>query len=62
MSTAYEQYESLLIALHCLMAQGEGDSVEAHALRERMDEPWYACSEVEKRELEALYQRLQKNV
>ena len=38
-------YAALLLNRHDLIAHGKGDTEEADALRDRMDEPWYALSE-----------------
>ncbi len=37
-------YARLLRESHALIAQGKGDSSEAEALAERMDQPWYAMT------------------
>jgi hypothetical protein len=33
--------------VHVLIAHGKGDSVEADEIRDEMDEPWYAMTDVE---------------
>jgi tetratricopeptide (TPR) repeat protein len=40
-------YARLLLQLHPLIEQGKGDTEEADAIRERMEEPWYAMTEQE---------------
>lgn len=50
----YEEYERLLKALHCLIAEGQGDGDEAEAIRDRMDEPWWSLTEAERKRLEGL--------
>lgn len=42
-----QQYVDLLRALHLLISAGQGDSAEADAIRDRMDEPWRHLDEVQ---------------
>jgi hypothetical protein len=42
---AYERYASFVRALHRLFLEGKGESDEADALRDQMDEPWEALTE-----------------
>lgn len=41
-------YVRLLVRLDDLMQQGKGDDPEADAIRDQMDEPWYAMTEKER--------------
>jgi hypothetical protein len=50
----YVKYERLLQELHHLMAEGKGDTEEADALREEMDEPWWALRREERARLDGL--------
>ena len=43
----YLEYVCLLLRLHELEIQGEEDSEQAEALRDKMDRPWYRLSEQE---------------
>jgi hypothetical protein len=52
-SKSLELYVSLSCDLHALIAAGEGESDEAEALRDRMDDPWDQLSDEEK-EIEGL--------
>jgi hypothetical protein len=46
-SPDYAEYERLLLKLHDLMTQGKGDSEEADAIRDAMDDPWNRLTAVE---------------
>ncbi len=50
----YREYESLLIRLARLMADGKGDTDEADELREIMDQPWLRLSGSEQARLNQL--------
>jgi tetratricopeptide (TPR) repeat protein len=47
-------YARLVRDLHDLIAHGLGDSPEAEALADQMDEPWYAMTEQEQRRMRGL--------
>jgi hypothetical protein len=44
---AYFAYVGLLRRLHQLIAQGAGDSLDADAVRDAMDEPWAQMTHAE---------------
>ena len=44
---AYFAYVGLLRRLHQLIAQGAGDSLDADAVRDAMDEPWAQMTQAE---------------
>jgi hypothetical protein len=50
LTPAYLDSEAKMVELHRIMMAGGGDSVEAEALRDRMDRPWWAMTE-EQREV-----------
>jgi hypothetical protein len=50
----FVEFEQLLIRLHHLFVKGEGDSEEADALREAMEEPERNLSSAERARLEGL--------
>jgi hypothetical protein len=45
---AYERYARCVRALHALFMGGKGESDEADALRDQMDEPWEALTEAQR--------------
>jgi tetratricopeptide (TPR) repeat protein len=47
-------YARLLRKLHELIAAGEGDSIEAEALADEMDDPWYAMTDREQHRTDGL--------
>jgi tetratricopeptide (TPR) repeat protein len=53
-STPMLDYARLLRESHDLLAQGRGDSAEAEALAERMDQPWYAMTADEQQRMRGL--------
>ncbi len=55
---AVHAYVTLLLQLDALMAEGKGDSPEADAVREQMDEPWYAMTEQEQQRVRGLSEDL----
>jgi len=46
-SPHYARYVELLSQLHALLREGKGDTAEADALRDQMDEPWSHLTEQE---------------
>lgn len=53
-SESLRQYLDLMRALHLLMSTGQGDSAEADAIRDRMDEPWGHLDEVQVKRVRGL--------
>jgi tetratricopeptide (TPR) repeat protein len=53
-STPMLDYARLLRESHTLIVQGRGDSPEAEALAERMDQPWYAMTPEEQQRMRGL--------
>lgn len=54
----YVQYVVLLEQLHALVRDGRGDSPEADALREQMDEPWRHLAAEETVKVKEMSERL----
>lgn len=53
-STPMLDYARMLRESHNLIAQGKGESPEAEALADRMDQPWYAMTAEEQRRMRGL--------
>jgi DNA-binding CsgD family transcriptional regulator len=53
-SPAFIEYVDLLHQLHMLVDTGRGESIEADAIRDRMDEPWRHLSVEEIAEIDRL--------
>ena len=51
-------YGSLLLRLHDLIAKGQGDGSEADVVRDHMDAPWNALTEVEQERVGGLSEDL----
>ena len=50
---SYVEYVRLLLELHSAMAQGQGETEEADALRDAMDRPWVEMDPRERSRLRA---------
>lgn len=55
---AAKEYSRLLLRLHDLIAEGKGDDEEAEAVRDEMDDPWYAMTERERERMAGLSEDL----
>src|SRR5260221_5301287 len=53
-STPMLEYARLLRKSHNLLAEGRGESAEAEALAERMDQPWCAMTAEEQKRMRGL--------
>jgi hypothetical protein len=51
---AFIEYTKLLKQLHALIDKGLGESLEADAIRDRMDEPWSHLTKEEIAEIDRL--------
>lgn len=58
MSSNYHRIEMALLALHRLFLQGRDNSPEANAIRDSIDGPWEALSEVNRNRLRDYSQSL----
>jgi hypothetical protein len=56
--TPTRTYSRLLLRLHDLIAKGQGDDLEAEAIRDEMDAPWYALTEAEQQRMGGLSEDL----
>lgn len=56
---AWQAYAKLLLQLDSLLSVGKGDTPEADAIRDEMDEPWYAMSEQELARIRGLSEDLE---
>ncbi len=56
----FEQYLRLLLDLHRLMQNGNGDGSEADVIRDKMDGPWRLLSPVQELLLSKISEELYK--
>jgi hypothetical protein len=56
--TPSRAYARLLLLVHDLIANGQGDGPEADAVRDQMDAPWYAMTEAEQERVGGLSEDL----
>src|SRR5437879_4699112 len=56
--SAVRTHASLLLRLHALFVNGKEDDPEADAIRDQMDEPWYAMTEQEQERVGGLSEDL----